>query len=412
MEDTKHNTIADKCNNAEEQLLTPDIDKAELRAIALDKIKISESCRRDSYDHDNLDSLARSIAKDGLLQPAAVKEDGCDNYTLIFGSRRYLAHKQLGRKTILCYVLNTTPRKAAVLSFVENWQTEKIHPIEQARKLKLIKELFGFQEDGELAKEIGWPQSLVAEHLAVLRLPQDVLDQVGTEPESPFKFTHALALSKLERTKRLNKLMEARQLQKKIIEHRIPSSELKSLVHLFKKNHYDRLPDRLRTYLLNKKAMSSQVAMLYLEPESVVEGKTEAANRRRNIAKMLSKAELEQLIVKAVKGEWPYDKTKQKVLGMIEDRLVPTEKTREEPESIDQKLLGDISLIGRRLEACDNELSDLARSDPKRLERLLRQIKELRNKLEDFIGNTQNILDRHKVSGIAQGEETDNVSVG
>ena len=354
------------------------LEKFEWRDIPLDQITISEFCRRESYD--DLDSLAKSIAKDGLLEPVGVTENSEGHFTLIFGSRRYKVHKQLGLRTIRCKVVSATPAKAAELSFAENYARANVHPIEQARKLKLMMKRFGYKV-GELAEKIGWPQSMVSERIAVAQLPEDVLEKVGTLPESPFKFTHALALSKLWDEKRTNHELEVRELQNKTIEHKLSSTELKKLVWLFKDGGFDLLPDDLRTYLLKSKAMTAGMARLYLKPGDAIYGQDQKSQQMRQAAERLSKDEREHFIAKALKAEWSHDRARGKLLEMLEQRLNAGDDKGADPKSGVQKLISDISVFHKQLNASCEEIEHLAESHPERLGALWNAIRQLQKQL-------------------------------
>ena len=53
-------------------------------------------------------------------------------YELIAGERRWRAHQQLGRPTILARVLEVTDLSSASLSLIENLQREQLNPVEEA----------------------------------------------------------------------------------------------------------------------------------------------------------------------------------------------------------------------------------------------------------------------------------------
>lgn len=78
------------------------INKAKVGAyvvtLPLDAIKVGNRFRQ---DHGDLDALARSIQELGLLQPIGVDRD----HHLIFGHRRFLAHKRLGLETIQARII-------------------------------------------------------------------------------------------------------------------------------------------------------------------------------------------------------------------------------------------------------------------------------------------------------------------
>ena len=77
---------------------------------------------RTQYVDRNLDDLARSIQKVGLLEPIVVARLDGGRYEIITGQRRYLACERLGWKTISAGVLDSRPsdKLAKGISLTEN----------------------------------------------------------------------------------------------------------------------------------------------------------------------------------------------------------------------------------------------------------------------------------------------------
>ncbi len=132
--------ITDKTGVAErqEQGTTPE-ESYEIRSIPIEQIKVADFCRRRALKKD-LKSLTESIQRRGLIQSPVVLDSNNGSYSLIAGSRRFQACKALGWKTIPCCVKKIDTKDATFLSFAENAVREMVHPIEEARKLKQIKE--------------------------------------------------------------------------------------------------------------------------------------------------------------------------------------------------------------------------------------------------------------------------------
>ena len=387
----------------------PAPQKPERREIPLEKIRTSEFCQRSSYD--DLDSLTGSVEQHGLLQPVGVTEDGDGCYTLIFGSRRYLAHKRLGKQTIRCLVFKVAPDEAAILSFTENDERSELSPVEQARKWNQAIERFGW-EPAEFADKIHRPKSVVDERLAILRLGDDILAKVGNRPCSPFNFSHALALSKLINTDRFNREVEVRELQNKTIEFELSSTELKKLVELFKDGDFDLLPDNLRTYLLKSKAMTANMARLYLRPEEAIKDTGQRAQQMREMAQRLSKEERKDFIAKAVKAEQSHDVTCRKLTEMVERRLKDGDKEEASLHSGLQRLISDMSVLERRLTTGYEGIRELAKSNPKRLGILRRAIQELQKKLEPIETLMRDTVNKNKLDEGELVKESENVSIG
>lgn len=103
-------------------------DLGELVELPLSKIIPDPNQPRKSLK--NIDSLAKTIKENELIQPIIIREiDG--GYMIIAGERRYTAFKYLGRETIPCIIREKSEStEILVLQLLENDQREKMHPLE------------------------------------------------------------------------------------------------------------------------------------------------------------------------------------------------------------------------------------------------------------------------------------------
>src|SRR5262245_19869685 len=93
--------------------------------VSLDEIEVSDDNVRLSDAMKDLDELAASIKRHGLLQPVVLLgQYGKPPYGLISGQRRFLAHKQILRtkKIRAVFAGNLSKTEAVVRSLVENMQ--------------------------------------------------------------------------------------------------------------------------------------------------------------------------------------------------------------------------------------------------------------------------------------------------
>lgn len=100
------------------------------------KIKVINSRNR---EQDQFDMNVQSIGQVGLLKPIRVNDKFLERtgmYELICGEGRLLAHKKLGRKTVLAEVVSCTRKEAHLQSLVENLARTKRDSMEFARELK------------------------------------------------------------------------------------------------------------------------------------------------------------------------------------------------------------------------------------------------------------------------------------
>jgi ParB family transcriptional regulator, chromosome partitioning protein len=115
----------------------------------------------------NIDDLAASIKKIGLLQPIAVAPvPNQDNkYEIILGQRRYLACKKLQKEMIPCTIFdeNIDPIEAKVISFSENILREGLHNLDI---IDICTSLYKkYDSIPAVASETGIPQDLVSRYV-------------------------------------------------------------------------------------------------------------------------------------------------------------------------------------------------------------------------------------------------------
>ena len=104
----------------------------EIKEIPLEELDISASQVRVHGVGAEIDELANSIKKVGLLQPIVVCKTKDGRYDILSGQRRFLAHQRLKRKTILAVVLENNPdeTQSKVISLTENLVREDLKLID------------------------------------------------------------------------------------------------------------------------------------------------------------------------------------------------------------------------------------------------------------------------------------------
>lgn len=142
--------------------------------IDIDKIKPKEDQPRKKFDKESLESLAKSIEENGVLQPLLVtKKD--EYYEIVAGERRYRASKIANLNKIPCIVKEFDEITASKIALIENIQREDLNPIEEAYGYKKIIDEYNLTQD-ELAKAIGKSRSYVANILRLLNLDKRVVE--------------------------------------------------------------------------------------------------------------------------------------------------------------------------------------------------------------------------------------------
>lgn len=123
--------------------------------------------------------LADSIKENGLIQPVAVTQaEEKGKFYIIAGHRRVEACKRLGKKRVRTIVIgNQDPQNLATKAIIENLQRKDLNIIELAMGLKRYKDEFHKSVE-EIAKEIGKDTSIVYKIIGVLKLPDEVVEDI------------------------------------------------------------------------------------------------------------------------------------------------------------------------------------------------------------------------------------------
>lgn len=125
---------------------------------------------RTRFKKEEIEELADSIEKDGLLQPILVREiEG--KFQIIAGERRYQACKLLSLEMVPVRVVEAEDSKVIELAMVENIQRSDLNPIEEAYGYKRMMESQGLTQT-EVAQAVSKGRSTIANALRLLDLPE------------------------------------------------------------------------------------------------------------------------------------------------------------------------------------------------------------------------------------------------
>ena len=126
---------------------------------------------RSVFKEAELEELAESIKRDGLLQPILVRTVR-HGYQIIAGERRWQACRLAGLKTVPIRIKEVNEDKAIELAMVENLHRSDLNPIEEAYGYKRMMVKQGMTQ-AEVAQAVSKGRSTVANALRLLELPED-----------------------------------------------------------------------------------------------------------------------------------------------------------------------------------------------------------------------------------------------
>ena len=146
------------------------------REVPLDAVIASRFQPRKDFDEVELEELAESIRKYGIIQPVLVREiDG--GYELIAGERRLRAARRAGLSSISAWVRPATDVEMLAMALVENVQRENLNPLEEAEAYQRLTDDLGWTQD-VIAGQVGKARSHVANYLRLLRLDPRIRDWI------------------------------------------------------------------------------------------------------------------------------------------------------------------------------------------------------------------------------------------
>ena len=149
--------------------------------VDVDQISPSEHQPRHRFEDARLDELAQSIKANGVIQPIVVRKvDG--GYRIIAGERRWRAAQRAGLTRVPIVIKEVTAGRDAQLlemALIENIQREDLNPIDEAAAYEKLSSKFRMTQE-EIAAAVGKDRSSVANHMRLLKLPQEVRAEVAS----------------------------------------------------------------------------------------------------------------------------------------------------------------------------------------------------------------------------------------
>ena len=162
----------------------------------IDRLVPNEDQPRAHPDQTRLQELAESIRSNGVIQPIVVHRVG-DTFHIIAGERRWRAAKLAGLTRVPIAVKDVGEghdQSLLEMALIENIQREDLNPLEEAMAYRRLADEFQLTQE-TIAAAVGKDRATVANHLRLLRLPEEVRAEIGT---GRLSMGHARALLALE----------------------------------------------------------------------------------------------------------------------------------------------------------------------------------------------------------------------
>ena len=189
--------------------------------VSIDLIEANPNQPRTNFKKEDLEELAESIKRNGLLQPILVRTVG-ERYQIIAGERRWQACKMAGLKKVPVRVKEVDDDETIMLALVENIQRSDLNPIEEAYGYRRMMER-GNMTQSEVAQAVSKGRSTIANALRLLELPEEAQQLLY---EERITAGHARAILSIPTTEGRRKLTD------KLVEKQLSVREAESMARL------------------------------------------------------------------------------------------------------------------------------------------------------------------------------------
>ena len=172
--------------------------KREYQNIPIELIKSPAQPSREVFE--DIDSLAETIRRHGLLQPLLVRRtDGAYGFEVIVGERRLRACRKAGLTQVPCIVLDgVDEEKILEMQLIENLQRSDLRVYEEIRLVETLKNRYDLTND-EIAVKTGLSSSCVQNYLTLAKgLSEEHLKLIhnGSHSLKDLTITKALILAR------------------------------------------------------------------------------------------------------------------------------------------------------------------------------------------------------------------------
>jgi ParB family chromosome partitioning protein len=148
-----------------------------LRQIDIDQIRPNRSQPRQDFDRENLEELARSMKRQGVLQPIVVRPAPEGTFELVAGERRWRAAQLAQLDKVPAIVREVDDERMLELALIENLQREDLNAIEAALAFQTLIDDLGLTQQ-EIAERVGKQRTTIANALRLLNLPTAIQEAV------------------------------------------------------------------------------------------------------------------------------------------------------------------------------------------------------------------------------------------
>lgn len=131
---------------------------------------------RKDFNEEQLEELADSIKRYGILQPLLVQKKGTF-YEIIAGERRWRAAKIAGLKEIPVVLREYSKQESMEIALIENVQRADLNPIEEALAYQQLVKEFNLTQE-EIAARVSKNRATITNSMRLLKLDQQIQEML------------------------------------------------------------------------------------------------------------------------------------------------------------------------------------------------------------------------------------------
>jgi ParB family chromosome partitioning protein len=146
--------------------------------VAIKQISPNPFQPRREIDPTEIQGLAASIRKSGVIQPLVVKPPVDQTYMLIAGERRWRAAELAGLETVPVTIRDANEQEMLEIALIENIFREDLNAVDRALAYRRYCDEFNLTAE-EVGSRLGEDRTTIVNYMRLLDLPEEVRGMVA-----------------------------------------------------------------------------------------------------------------------------------------------------------------------------------------------------------------------------------------
>lgn len=232
----------------------------------LDIVEVTKSNYQLRNALHNVEELAQSIRKVGLLQPIVVRTNTSNKFEVVAGNRRLHACKRLGWRKIACHVVELDDKEAFEASIIENVQRNTLNPIEEGLAYRKYVREFGWGGVSELAQKLSKSSSHICKRIKLTELPKDITDLISKSEISVSIGEELLPIGDINTQSKITEIIQKQELSSRMVRKLVKGLGNKNLdedrYYFNQRTEYDRIKKIFDKIIISIKILIKKLATI------------------------------------------------------------------------------------------------------------------------------------------------------